>query len=109
MCVYFNQSSKFNELLSESIVEGLKELGEDMPKVVFYHIWGKKELTEDELATNIEVFVDSLNRLLGKGSVLVEHLILEKLSSKIGFARASWVDVPLIDCVRYYKSSSLPD
>lgn len=99
------EQPKFNELLLESIVEGLKELGEDAPKVIFYHIWGTKELREDELAANIGIFVDSLNRMFGEGSVAVEHLILEKLSSKIGFAKALWIDVPLIDCVRYYKSS----
>ena len=94
---------KFNELLSSSIVAGLREIGENLPKVIFYHIWLKKGLREDELATNIGIFADGLAEIFGEGSKVIEREILTKLNSRIGFLEASKGDVPLRDCARLYE------
>ena len=66
---------KFNQLLLDSIVEGLNELGEDMYKTISYHIKQKKGLSGDEFVTNIEIFLDGLREIFeGSGNPRFNHV-----------------------------------
>lgn len=101
--------SKFNQLLLDSIVEGLNELGEDMYKTISYHIEQKKGLSEDEFVTNIEIFLDGLEEIFGEGFEVIETLVLERLASKVGVLKVFRETMSLMDATsRCRLLSALP-
>ena len=75
---------EFDEMLTESINEVLKEmLGKKGAKAIYYFAEKGYGITRNELSKDVQKFQALLNDLFKVGSVLLEQKIMEKIYSKV--------------------------
>ena len=74
-----------DDLLLETIGDVLNQVfGENAAKTILRHMKKSSSLKWDEIPGRIEVFAESLQKILGQGAVIIEDLILETLCQKFG-------------------------
>jgi hypothetical protein len=75
-----------DDLLLETIGDILKQVfGENAAKTILRHMKKSSSLKWEEIPGRIEVFAESLQKILGQGAFIIEDLILETLYPKLEF------------------------
>lgn len=74
---------KFESILLESIDEAFSTLGENVKKVIYFHLTEKFMITKQEIPSKIDDFSDALEKIFGLGARKLEILIITKLHNKI--------------------------
>jgi hypothetical protein len=92
------RSESFDQLLLESIDEGLSVLGNEPQQAVYHFLLTICSLPRDEIPTHVSDFASGLKKALGGASKVIERVILKKLFEKTG---SSFRDVPDTDFKDY--------
>lgn len=79
-----NKSQDFDEVLLESIDEGLSILGNEPKQAVFQYLSTIASLDRERIPAKIEEFSAGLKKALGSAARVIERLILKKLFQRIG-------------------------
>ncbi len=74
---------KFESVLLESIDEAFSTLGENVKRVIYFHLTEKFMITKQEIPSKIEDFSDALEKIFGSGARKLEILVIAKLHDKI--------------------------
>ena len=81
----FKRLEEFNQLILESIDEGLSTLGGDTVKRAFYyHLEKRANIKRSEIPDKLEAFHGALAKLFFDGSVTLERRILRHLYERLG-------------------------
>ena len=75
--------SNFDELLCESVEEGLSALGDSAKKVICYHLETTFNLRMQEIPNKTKDFSFAIKALLGQGADCFQVMILKQLYAKI--------------------------
>jgi len=74
---------KFEGVLLESIDEAFSTLGDNVKKVIYFHLTDKFMITKMDIPNKIDDFSDALEKIFGLGARKLEILIIAKLHDKI--------------------------
>lgn len=74
----------FNELLLDSIDEGLSVLGNEPKLAVYQYLSSIHGLDRDVIPEKVDEFSAGMRKALGSASKVIERLILKKLFQKVG-------------------------
>jgi hypothetical protein len=72
----------FEELLLESVDEGLSALGESSKQAIYFHIEKGFNIKKNEIPGNIADFDRAIEKIFGLGASFLETLILKRLIEK---------------------------
>ena len=72
----------FEELLLESVDEGLSSLGESSKQAIYFHIEKRFNIKRREIPGNIAAFDQAIEKLFGLGASFLKTLILKRLLEK---------------------------
>ncbi len=75
----------FEELLMEAIDEGLSLLGESSKQVVYCYLEKTFKMNRLDIPYRIEEFIDTIERIFGNGSKILEIQIMKCLFKKVGY------------------------
>lgn len=78
-------SKEFNQLILESVDEGLSILGDDPVKRTFYyHLEKRDNIKRDEIPEKLEAFHNALAELFFTGSAILERRMSRHLYERLG-------------------------
>lgn len=80
------RSESFDQLLLESIDEGLSVLGSEPQQAVYHFLLTICALRREEIPNRVSDFASGLKKALGGASKVIERVILKKLFEKTGSA-----------------------
>jgi hypothetical protein len=92
------RGESFDQLLLESIDEGLSVLGNEPQQAVYHFLLTICALPRDEIPSRVAEFAAGLKKALGGASKVIERVILRKLFEKTG---SSFREVPDTDFKDY--------
>ena len=72
------------DLIVNMIEEGLDALGENVARVIMYHLEHNYSLKRNEIAQKADLFTKALRDIFGEGSLTIEKIIIETISREIG-------------------------
>ena len=75
----------FEELLMESVDEGLSLLGESSKQVVYCYLEKTFKMNRLDIPYRIEEFIDVIERIFGNGAKILEIQIMKCLFKKVGY------------------------
>jgi hypothetical protein len=78
------RGESFDQLLLESIDEGLSILGSEPQQAVYHFLQTICSLPRDEIPDRVTEFASGLRKALGGASKVIERVILKKLFEKTG-------------------------
>lgn len=78
-------SKKFEDVLLEAIDKALSTLGENVKKVIYFHLAQKFMIAQQDIPYRIEDFSDVLEQIFSVGARNLEILIMAKLHEKINY------------------------
>jgi len=78
------ERKEFRDLLLETVDEALLILGESARKAIYWHLERQYSLKRGEIADRLSDFVSALNSIFGRGSAVIQGLIVRRLYSKLG-------------------------
>jgi hypothetical protein len=76
--------TSFNEIFAEAVDAAFDSLGDSAKQAVYWYITQKAGLDKAELASHVESLAPALEAFFQGGSVIIEMMILQQLSSRIG-------------------------
>ena len=79
-----DQVSAGEDVVAGMIEEGLDVLGENVGRVILYHLETSYGLKRDQIAEMPDLFMKALREMFGEGSFTVEKIIVENMSRKTG-------------------------
>jgi hypothetical protein len=79
----YTNRKKFETFLLESIDEAFSTLGENVKRVIYFHLTEKFMITKQAIPSKIDDFSDALEKIFGLGARKLEILIIAKLHDKI--------------------------
>lgn len=74
---------KFEDVLLEAIDGALSTLGENVKRVIYFHLAQKFMIAKKDIPYKIEEFSDVLDQIFGVGARNLEILIMAKLHAKM--------------------------
>jgi hypothetical protein len=75
-----------NELILSSVDEGLESVGASAKSVIYSYLAQNEKMKPEDIAANCALFVKTLHRLFGPGSLILERNIIALLGEKTGRA-----------------------
>jgi hypothetical protein len=74
----------FNQIFAEAVDAAFGSLGDSAKQAVYWYITQKAGLEKGELASHVESLAPALEAFFQGGSSVIEMMILQQLSSRIG-------------------------
>ena len=79
------KSNNFYEKnMMNSIEESLSTLGEQTKNIIYKYLEKKHCIEKNQIPSNVEVFVNALESILGNGAKFLEFIIMKRFNEKIG-------------------------
>ena len=75
----------FEELLLESVDEGLSSLGETCKQAIYFHLEKEFKLNKRDIAFRIKDFAEAIENIFGVGAKLLEIRIMKNLFKNMGY------------------------
>lgn len=76
---------EFNQLILESVDEGLSILGEaPVKRAFYYHLEKRENIKRDEIPDKLEAFHNALSELFFTGSIILERRMSRYLYERLG-------------------------
>ena len=79
-----NKTQDFEELLRESIDDGLSLLGESAKQVVYFHLEKTFKINRQNIPYRIEEFIAAIEKIFGIGAKILEIQMMKSLFKKFG-------------------------
>jgi hypothetical protein len=80
-----NRTMSFEELLLESVDEGLSSLGETCKQAIYFHLEKKFKLHKQDIPFRIEDFTEAMENIFGVGAKVLEIRIMKNLFQNMGY------------------------
>jgi len=93
------RSQPFEQLLLESVDEGLSILGNEPGQALYHYLLTICSLPREEIPGRVEDFVAGLRKSLGGASKVIERIILRKLFQKTGSSFRETIDTEFTEYV----------
>jgi hypothetical protein len=93
------RSQPFEELLLESVDEGLSILGNEPCQALYQYLLTICSLPREEIPGRVADFVAGLRKSLGGASKVIERMILRKLFQKTGSSFRETIDTEFTEYV----------
>jgi len=91
-------------LVMSLIEDGLDALGENIGRVILYHIETNYSLKRHQIAKRLDLFTEALRDIFGEGSLMIERLIVETISRKAGIPSHKTKIGKLPETISYLKT-----
>jgi len=75
----------FEEVLLESVDEGLSLLGESAKQAVYFHLEKEFKLNKKDIPYKIEDFTEAMENIFGVGAKVLEIRIMKNLFKNMGY------------------------
>lgn len=75
---------EFEEILMEAVDKGLRILGHNMDRVIYYWISKNYSLKREEIPKRLDKFIQCLYEMFGLGASIIEGEILKNLFYRLG-------------------------
>jgi len=75
----------FEEVLLESVDEGLSLLGESAKQAVYFHLEKEFKLNKKDIPYKIEDFTEAMENIFGVGAKILEIRIMRNLFKNMGY------------------------
>jgi len=98
------KTADFEELLLESIDEGLSLLGESAKQVVYFHLEKTFKINKQDIPYRIEKFIDAIDRIFGSGAKILEIQIMKSLFKKVGCKIKNYPELNNLDFAEYVEA-----
>ena len=76
--------NNYEKIMMNAIDESLSTLGEQSKNLIYKYLSERYCLEKDQIPTNVEVFTNALENILGNGAKFLEFLIMKRFNEKIG-------------------------
>jgi len=102
---------KFEEMLRESVDEGLSSLGGSAKQAIYYYLEKGFNLNKQEIPNKVKDFATAIEKFFGVGANFLEALILKQLYEKVGesFNWDGSGDLNFSECVALARQSIEPE
>ena len=98
---------KFEQYLLAAIDEAFKSIGENCKQTIYHHLEKKYKLNKKDIPYRIEDFSESIERIFGLGSKVLEIRIMKNLYLKIEYSSPYFFNKEALDFVDYIKSARI--
>lgn len=80
----FETASSGEDIVVKMVEEGLDVLGENVGRVILHHLEISYSLKRNQIAGRPDLFVKALGDVFGEGSLIIERILVETISQKMG-------------------------
>jgi hypothetical protein len=80
------EASDVQNVIIECIDEGLKELGQSVRKVVYFHLQMNFGIKKKDIPFKPKAFSQALHSIFGQGANVIERLIVKRIQGKFGLS-----------------------
>jgi hypothetical protein len=87
----------------ECVDDGLKELGQSVRKVVYFHLEKNFGIKKYEIPVEPKAFCRALHAIFGQGANVIEKLIVQRIQEKFGLSLNS--QTSLVEAVQTVMKS----
>ena len=105
-----SKQQSFNDILLDSIDDGLSVLGNEPKQAVYQYLSSIHALYREQIPERVDDFAVGMRKALGSASKVIERLILKKLFQRLGspFKETSGLEFPdyVIDARRRFEITS---
>jgi len=95
----------FEELLLESVDEGLSSLGETCKQAIYFHLEKEFKLNKRDIAFRIKDFAEAIENIFGVGAKLLEIRIMKNLFKNMGYPFPYFPNQECIEFTKYIESA----
>lgn len=99
------EEESFKQVLREAIDEGLGVLGESAKLAIYYHVYRRTFVSQEEIPEKLEDFTRALHHIFGIGATVIERQIAAQLYRKLELPYRDRGDYKLDDYVQEAKAS----
>jgi len=94
------KQEEFEKLFMEAVDDGLKSLGESVRQMIFFHLEKSYSIKRHDIPKKPEAFAEGLEKIFGKGALVLEKIIVKTLYSKLGLGYEDKKDFVFMDYLR---------
>lgn len=76
------EASSVQNVIIECVDECLKELGESVRKVIYFHLERSFGINRNEIPVQPEAFCQAMRSIFGQGAIVIERLIMRKIRER---------------------------
>ena len=95
----------FEELLLESVDEGLSSLGETCKQAIYFHIEKEFKLNKRDIAFRIKDFAEAIENIFGVGAKILEIRIMKNLFKNMGYPFPYFHNRECLEFTKYIESA----
>lgn len=101
------KTTKFEQLLLESIDEGLSVLGESSKQIVYSYLEKSVKMNRHDIPHRIEEFIDVIEKIFGTGAKILEIQIMKCLFSKVGYKFKNYSNQKSLTFIEYVEAAKM--
>ena len=95
----------FEELLLESVDEGLSSLGETCKQAIYFHLEKEFKLNKRDIAFRIKDFAEAIENIFGVGAKVLEIRIMKNLFKNMGYPFLYFPNQEYLEFTKYLESA----
>ena len=99
------KTMSFEELLLESVDEGLSSLGETCKQAIYFHLEKEFKLNKRDIAFRIKDFAEAIENIFGLGAKILEIRIMKNLFKNMGCPFPYFPNQEYIEFTKYIESA----
>jgi len=99
------KTMSFEELLLESVDQGLSSLGETCKQAIYFHLEKEFKLNKRDIAFRIKDFAEAIENIFGVGAKLLEIRIMKNLFKNMGYPFPYFPNQEHIEFTKYIESA----
>ncbi len=99
--------ASFEELLFESVDEGLSSIGESAKQAIYYYLENGSHINRQDIPCKVEDFAAAIEKIFGLGANFLQIIVLKQLYGKIGksFELPTSNDLDFVKCVEQARKA----
>jgi uncharacterized protein YjbK len=99
------KTMSFEELLLESIDEGLSSLGETCKQAIYFHLEKEFKLNKRDITFRIKDFAEAIENIFGVGAKVLEIRIMKNLFKNMGYPFLYFPNQEYLEFTKYLESA----
>jgi uncharacterized protein YjbK len=99
------KTMSFEELLLESVDEGLSSLGETCKQAIYFHLEKEFKLNKRDIAFRIKDFAEAIENIFGVGAKVLEIRIMKNLFKNMGYPFLYFPNQEYLEFTKYLESA----
>jgi len=99
------KTMSFEELLLESVDEGLSSLGETCKQAIYFHLEKEFKLNKRDIAFRIKDFAEAIENIFGVGAKVLEIRIMKNLFKNMEYPFLYFPNQEYLEFTKYLESA----